>query len=243
MIIIEKRVVIIGATSGIGRALALMYAQSGARLGLAGRREECLKTLQDSIGDKAVIQTMDLSVPDAAITLLEQLISRLGGMDLIIISSGVGHINPDLNWQMEQETVSVNVTGFIAMARTAIKYFETQGSGQLVGLTSIAAIRGNGGAPAYGASKAFVSHYLEALRCRHHMNNSHIIVTEIQLGFVDTKMAQGEGLFWVAPVEKAAWQMLRVIEKKRKHAYITRRWRLVAWIVRLLPESVLRKMS
>jgi len=101
--------------------------------------------------------------------------------------------------------------------------------------SSIAAIRGGGDAPAYNASKAFVSNYLEGLRQMAAKMKLPLTVTDIKPGFVDTVMAQGEGLFWVAPAEKAAKQILEAVEKKKDHAYVTKRWRLVAWVLKLLP--------
>lgn len=146
-----------------------------------------------------------ISLKRPTINLLEELIRKMGGMDLIVISSGVGFINPDLNWSLEKEIIDVNVSGFTSMANVAFKYFCKQSSGHIVGISSIAAIRGGGEAPAYNASKAFVSNYMEGLRQKADKLKTPITVTEIQPGFVDTAMAKGEGLFWVASPEKAAW--------------------------------------
>jgi len=236
------RAIIVGASSGIGEALARQLADDGWALGLAARRGERLAALAGELtsrspGRTVVHRALDLRDPDAAIIIFEALIGNLGGVDLVVICSGVGHENPALQWPPEAETVAVNVAGFAAIAVAAMRHFEDRRTGHLVGLSSLAALHGHGDAPAYGASKAFVSRYLQALRHRAAARKHSIVVTDIQAGFVDTAMAKGEGLFWVAPVEKAARQIVAAIRRKRSHAYVTRRFRLVAWLLRIIPDT------
>jgi len=88
----------------------------------------------------------------------------MGGVDLVVISAGTGHLNDGLDWDLENEAIKTNVTGFAVMANVAMKHFVKRGSGHLVGISSIAALRGGRQAPAYNASKAFESNYLEGLR-------------------------------------------------------------------------------
>ena len=173
---------------------------------------------------------------------LEKLIAEMGGVDLVVINAGVGFINPELDWEKEKTTIDTNVSGFAAMANVTLKHFIQQSSGHLVGISSIAALRGAGATPAYNASKAFVSNYLEGLRQKVSKLKLPIIVTDIQPGLVDTAMAQGEGLFWVAPPEKAAQQIFNAIQRGKKHAYVTKRWRAIAWLLKLAPDFVYRKM-
>ena len=173
---------------------------------------------------------------------MENLIEEMGGVDLIIISSGTGFINPDLNWAMEEETLDVNVTGFAALANVAFHHFLQAGRGHLVGISSIAAIRGSAVAPAYNASKAFVSNYLEGLRIRARKIGLPILVTDIQPGFVDTAMAKGQGLFWVAPPQKAARQIYNAIQRKANHAYVTKRWAVIGLLFKVLPYSLYSRL-
>ena len=147
-----------------------------------------------------------------------------------------------LEWAKEKETIDVNVSGFAAMANVSFEYFRGRGGGQLAGISSIAAIRGGGEAPAYNASKAFVSNYLEGLRQKACKMKLSLTVTDIQPGFVDTPMARGEGLFWVAPPKKAAKQIFDAIKNKRNHAYVTKRWRLIAWLLKLLPDRLYSRL-
>lgn len=237
-----KKAIIIGATSGIGRELAKILSQNNYIVGLAGRRIELLSELQRESAGKIYIKRIDIAQTAEAIDFLEELILEMGGVDLIIISSGVAFINSDLNWQQEKETIDVNVSGFAAIANVAIKYFTKQGSGHVVGISSIAAIRGGSDTPAYNASKAFVSNYLEGLRQKVIKLKIPIVVTEIQPGFVDTAMARGEGLFWVAPLDKAAIEIFRAIKNKRKHAYITKQWRIIAWLLKIMPDWIYNRL-
>ncbi|MBM4067242.1 MAG: SDR family NAD(P)-dependent oxidoreductase, partial [Planctomycetes bacterium] len=186
-----KKAIIIGATSGIGRELAKILSLNNYVVGMAGRRTELLSNLQREISG-SYIKRIDVAESEEAITFLKELIQEMGGMDMIVISSGVGFINPELDWKQEKETIDVNISGFAAIANAAFKYFSNQGSGYIVGISSIAAIRGSGEAPAYNASKAFVSNYLEGLRQKANKSGIAITVTEIQPGFVNTAMAKGE---------------------------------------------------
>lgn len=176
---------------------------------------------------------MDVSKPLKAICLLDELIEEMKGVDLIVISAGVGFINPELEWPKENDTIAVNVTGFTAMANVAMKSFISQKTGHLVGISSIAALTCDHEAPSYSASKAFMSNYLEGLRKKVKKLKLPITITDIKPGFVDTAMAQGENLFWVSSPQKAAKQIFRVINKRKNHAYITKRWRLIAWLLKI----------
>lgn len=237
-----KKAIIIGASSGIGRELAKVLSRDSYAVGLAGRRADLLKSLQDEITGASFIKHIDVSKQDEAIGHLEEFILEMGGLDLIVISSGVGFINPELGWKAEKDTVDVNVSGFAAMAGVAFKHFLKQDYGHIVGISSVAALRGGAEAPAYNASKAFVSNYLGGLRQKAAKAGAAITVTDIKPGFVNTAMAKGEGLFWVASPEKAANQIYRAIEGRRKHAYITRRWRLMAWLLKFMPEWIYNKL-
>lgn len=236
-----KKAVVIGATSGIGRELAKILAEHDYAVGLVGRRAALLRELQAEIGARSHIKSFDIS-SEEAMSLLEELIQEMNGIDLVVISAGCGFINPDLDFAKEKETIAVNVTGFAAMANIAFKRFIEQGAGHIVGISSVAALRGSGQAPAYNASKAFVSNYLEGLRQKAHQLGLPITITEIQPGFVDTAMAQGEGLFWVASPPKAASQIYSAIAHKRSHAYITKRWQFISWLLKIMPGRLYNKL-
>ncbi len=128
------------------------------------------------------------------------------------------------------------------MANIAMHHFLSKGSGHLVGISSIAAIRGDDTAPAYNASKAFISNYMAGLRKKISKARLPIVVTDVQPGFVDTAMAKGDGLFWVASPQKAAHQIYTAIEKKKKHVYVTKRWKLIGWLMKIMPEFIYNRM-
>jgi len=237
-----KKAIVIGATSGIGKQLAKIFSQNGYIVGLAGRRTHLLDELKNELSNNSFAKHIDVSQTDKAINQLKELIAEMEGVDIIVINSGVGFINKDLQWSPEKETIDVNVSGFAAMANVAMHHFLSKGSGHLVGISSISALRGDGDAPAYNASKAFVSNYLEGLRKKVTKLGLSITVTDIQPGFVDTAMAKGDGLFWVASPQKAAQQIYNAIERKNKHAYITKRWRLIGWLMKVMPEFIYNRI-
>jgi short-subunit dehydrogenase len=216
-----KTALIIGASSGIGEALARVLDQSGYRLALAARRTERLQALQQTLKQPSKIGTVDLTRAAQAMERLTDLIKSTGKVDLAVITAGVALFNRELDWEMERQTVAVNVEGFVAAANTLFLCFCQQGRGHLAAVSSVAAIRGSGRAPAYNASKAFVSNYLEGLRLKARMMHLPIFVTDIRPGFVATAMLHGAGLPWVATPETAAGQIYRAIARNRKTAYIT----------------------
>ena len=235
-----KSAVIIGASSGIGRALATILSLDGYRVGVVARRTNLLTQLQTELAGPCVIKMVDVSQPELAMPLVRELIEELGDVELFIVSAGTGFENAALAWQPERDTIAVNVLGFAAMVNVAVAHLETRGSGHLVGISSLAALRGIGGAPAYAASKAFVSNYLQGVRYRVKKLKLPIVVTDVQPGFVDTRMAGGE--FWMASPQKAARQITAAIRGRKQHLYVTRRWRLVAWLMKVVPDALYSKL-
>ncbi len=236
-----KKAIIIGATSGIGKGLAEVLLLEGYTVGLAGRRIDLLHNLKEKYKDRIFLKQIDVTKIEQAMTNLNSMITEMTGADIIVISSGVGFINKDLDWSQEKETIDVNVSGFAAMANVAMQHFILKGSGVLVGISSLSGIRGSSVAPAYSASKAFVSNYLEGMRKKASQLHLSITVTEIQPGYVDTAMAKGEGKFWVATPRKAAEQIYDAVKRKKKHAYVTKRWRLIAWLLKIMPDFLHNK--
>ena len=232
-----QKIVIIGATSGIGRELARIYAEAGNLVGVTGRRQDLLYSLQLEYPNQIVTECFDVTGIDN-ISHLEALIEKLDSMDLLIFCSGWGDHSEQLDWAIDQRTVAVNVNGFTEISNYAFNYFVRQGHGHLAAISSIASIRGNGGAPAYGASKAFQAVYLEGLHIKTLKMRLNISITDIQPGFVDTAMAKAPKRFWVAPAPKAAGQIVKAIEKKKWRVYITRRWWLIAKLLKWLPGSL-----
>lgn len=240
----NKKVIIIGASSGIGKELAIRYAEAGCIVGITGRRNDLLQTLQTIYPSQIHTACFDVMEKEN-INQLESLIKKTGGMDLFIYNAGYGEISSELDWKIDNATVQTNVNGFLEMAHYAFNYFVKQKSGQIVATSSIASLAANGEASAYSASKAFMSVYMEGLFMKARKQRKegiHITITDIQPGFVKTKMAKGKGRFWEAPLDKAVRQIYNAIEAKRFRVYITKRWWLVANLLKLIPGVLYRKL-
>ena len=235
-----KNVVIIGASSGIGKELAKVFSANGFTVGLTARRTNLLEELKKGLPGRSFIKHMDLNDPEGSIKVLQELIGEMGDVDIVVINSGVGHGGQELEWKKERPSIDVNVTGFTAMAVTATNYFVKRRKGQIVGISSIAAIRPFRLTPAYGASKAYISFYLRGLRNKFvHQGLRDVHVTDIKPGFVHTELTEGnDKMFWVTSPQKAAKQIYDAIISKKKEAFVTKRWRLVAFMMRILPDLI-----
>lgn len=237
-----KKAIIIGATSGIGKELAKLLTENGYLVGITGRRTELLTEIQKENPKLYRIRDFDITEIEKIETKLNELTEEVGGIDLLILSSGIGDINAELNFEIEKRTIETNVLGFTCVSDWAFNYFEKQKFGHLVAISSIAGIRGNRQATSYNATKAYQINYLEGLRQKAKNLKMKIFVTDIRPGFVNTEMAKGEGLFWVASVEKASKQIYNAISKKRKIVYVTKRWEIIATILKRIPNFIYDKM-
>lgn len=237
-----KKAIIVGASSGLGKALARLMVQDGWALGLASRNVEALRSLAAELGPNAHVQALDVTRPAQVPAALDALATALGGVDCVVLSSGISPYNRKLVWEVEEATLATNVLGFAACANWAARRFFEQKSGHLVGLSSVASLRGSPGVPAYNASKAFVSRYLEGLRFN--LSKFGVSVTDVRPGYVDTPMTEGQkGMFWVAQADVAARQIYRAILRRRKVVYVPRRWALVAALVKLAPGRLYQRFS
>ena len=237
-----KKAIVVGATSGIGKALSKLLVANGYLVGITGRRTELLEEIKAEYPDKIFINTFDTTNTLDIKNHLNELTNDLGGLELLVISSGTGDFNEALDFSIEKRTIDTNVSGFTSITDWAINYFVKQKFGHLVAISSIAGLRGNWLAPAYSASKAYQINYLEGIGQKVYITNLPIYITDIRPGFVNTEMAKGDHLFWVAPVEKAAKQIWNAINKKRKIVYVTKRWLLLAVLFKLAPNWLINRM-
>lgn len=239
---LNKKVIIVGASSGIGKELAILYAQAGCQVGVTGRRSQLLDEIKELFPGQVETEVFDVMATENSMH-LQQLIQKLGSVDLLIYNAGFGDVSDELEWQIDKKTVLTNVNGFVEVAVFAFNYFKQQGHGQIAATSSIASLAGNHFAPAYSASKAFMSNYMEGLYLKSKRNKLRIFITDIQPGFVKTKMAKGPGRFWEAPAEKAAKQIMEAIEAKKFRVYITKRWWLIAHLIKILPGWLYRMIG
>lgn len=237
-----KNAIIIGATSGIGKELARLLVDDGFKVGITGRRTELLESMKSENPASYFIKAFDVKDTKTAEEKLEELTTELGGLDLVILSSGTGDINDKLDFEIEFRTIETNVIGWTFIADWTFKYFEKQKYGHLTAISSIGGLRGSRQSTSYNATKAYQINYLEGLRQKATKLKEQIFVSDIRPGLVNTEMAKGEGLFWVMPVEKTAQQIYKAIKKKKKIAYVTKRWKLIASIVKRIPVQLYDRM-
>lgn len=239
----SKNIIIIGATSGIGEGLARICIKKGYRVGITGRREKRLRSLKDELGENIFFIRMDVTKHKESREGLRSLIDEMGGMDIIVLNAGISNFHGSDQLSVEQKVINVNVSGFVQLFKESYNYFEKQGHGQIVGISSVAALFGYGRSAVYNASKSFISLYMQGYRQKANRSKSDITITDIKPGFVESEMTEGnENLFWVASTEKASEQILKAIEKKKNLAYVTKRWRLMAWIFKLIPDFVWNRL-
>ena len=218
-------ILIIGATSGIGHNLWKHYVSSGHNVIVVGRRKELLDDMARNCPEHTLPVLCDISQTDSFNNALESIIRKRRHIDLAIICAGIGELNPKLDVETELSTLSVNVMGWANAVASIYRLFEEQKSGHLVTVTSVGGLQPTPIAPSYSASKAFQINYTKSLQGK--AKGTDIIVTEVRPGLVDTRMAKGEGLFWVMPLDKVCRKIIKAIDKKQKRLIITRRWRII----------------
>lgn len=239
----SKKAIVIGATSGMGRQVAKLMANDGYDVGLVGRRQDLLDSLQKEISTLTYAKVIDVT-NNKAEELLAGLINEMGGLDLILISISASNDHspaPGKEYENNLKTLETDLIGFWKMANTAIKFFEAQGSGHLVGISSTSGLRGEAGNPVYSGAKAFISRYLEGVRNRMLQKNIPIYVTDIIPGWVEIEAVdvhQIPGAYWVTTTQKAARQIYSAIKTKKKKAYISKRWALVNLLYNITPDLI-----
>ncbi len=235
-------ILIFGATSGIGRALAELYASQSHKVAITGRREEKLNEIKTQHSGSYLTIRHDIRQTETTTEIIEKVHRTFGSIDLIIVNAGIGKFNLELNWEICESVIKTNVIGVTKALIDSYKYFRLQKKGHLVNVSSVASLLGGSSNPTYNASKAYQANFMEALWIKAQKSkNFRIDVTDIRPGFVDTKLAQGE-TFWKADVHTAAKQIAQAIKKRKKVAYITKRWALVAFIIKRMPNFLLKKL-
>ncbi len=236
-----KKAIVIGATSGIGRALARELVRNGYRAGITGRRAELLAEIAAGSPESFVTAVFDATAEDA-LPRLDDLISGLDGVDLFVFCAGTGDLNPDLDPATEERTNRLNVDAFTQLCGAVYKYMQAHGGGHIAAVTSVMGLRGSGLAPAYAASKAYQINYLEGLRQRSAKGGHGITVTDIRPGSVDTAMMKGEGHFWIATPERASLVIARAIARKKSVQYVTPRWAIVGRLLKMMPRAIYNRL-
>jgi short-subunit dehydrogenase len=238
-----KKILITGATSGIGEAFARECVRQGHLVLLTGRRTDRLLALKEEFGERALIATLDVTKAEDAWAVAETLIRQAGGMDILVVNAGVSNFQGSAEPSTEQWVIDVNVSGFAAFCNRGFRFFEEQGHGQIVGISSVAGMFGYGLSAAYCASKAFVSTYMQGYRQKARRSKADITVTDVRPGYVESEMTAGKkGMFWVVPADYAAVRLLQAIEARKARAYIPRRWALIGWMLSITPGWMLDRL-
>lgn len=239
----EKRMVIMGATSGIGRKVAELYIGRGWRVGVAGRRVHLLEELKRINPDRVEYEPIDITgtCPEKK---LYSLIGRLGGMDIYLHCSGIGRQNFGLDIATELATVQTNCTGFARMAGAAFRYFAEKGTGHIAAVTSIAGTKGLGVAPAYSATKRFQNIYIQSLAQLARMKHYDICFTDIRPGFVDTDLLSGNQHYpFMMKPEKVACAIARAINYRRRKVVINRKYALLTFLWSMIPDYIWERLD
>ena len=239
----DKKAVIVGASSGIGREVAQLLIDDGWQLGVAARRMEPLMELKEMAPGRVEVIAIDVTKSDAG-ELLLSLIERLGGMDLYFHASGIGKQNRDLEPSIELCTMETNAVGFTRMIGTAYRYLAEQGKGHIAAITSIAGTKGLGPAPAYAATKALQATFLQALDQQARQRGLGISITDIRPGFVDTALLNDNFRYpMLMRPETVARDIVRSIYRNRHVRIIDWRYRILTFFWRLIPNWIWRRMK
>ena len=238
----SKRIIIIGATSGIGREAALIYIAKGWKVGIAGRRAAELESLRAEAPEQVSAQVLDVTQDDAP-QKLQALIEQVGGMDVFLLSSGIGKQNPTLQTELELATAATNVEGFIRMTNAAYHFFKKQGHGHLAVISSIAGTKGLGIAPAYSATKRFQNTYVEALSQLASIEGLKIDFTDIRPGFVKTELLKQTNYPMLMTVPPVARSIVKAIKKRKHTVTIDWRYRVLVGFWRLIPRWLWIKLK
>ena len=246
------RTIIVGASSGIGAALARQLAAQNCRVALVARREDELAALCEAVNAdcsggveaRAIYAVHDVRDGEAAAALFQDLCRQLGGLDLLIYAAGIQPriaLN-EYDWNKDAATVAVNLLGAIAWGNEAAQRFAVAQTGTIVGIASVAGDRGRRGYPAYGASKAGLTTYLESLRNR--VGRLGVRVVTIKPGPVDTELTRGmDKLPLLISAEDAARQIIAAAERGTHTAYVPGVWRVLMAVIRAIPSAIFQKLN
>jgi len=235
------KAIIVGASSGIGKELTKILINENFKVGIAGKEEDLLQDLQNSKPTNVKIASLDCTIDNNA-KVIGELVNTLGGLDLLIFCAGIGNLDKNLGYSVENQANKLNVLAFTEIADWTYRFFEKQGRGHFVAISSIAGLRGYYKAPAYHAAKAYQMNYMEGLRHKAHKNKTPIYISDIRPGFVDTKMTQDKPKFWSLSKEDAAQRIYQLIVSHKDIGYLAKRWFLFSIFIKLIPNFLHKRI-
>lgn len=241
----QKRAIIIGASSGMGNALAKRLLSEGYTVGVTARRTDRLQAMQQEYPTTTLVRYMDVSKPEEAVAVLNQLAADMGGIDLCVIASS-GFYDQEVTareWDFNQPLLHVDILGVSALVRTAINLFEIQDSGHLACFSSVDGYHGLASCPLYSAVKAFLTRFLEGERNRCLQKNIPITITELIPGWVNANPEHGgdtpsPSAYWVESLDDATETIYKAIIEKAPKAYVTARQEKVVDLLKTIPNDL-----
>lgn len=241
-----KKIIIIGASSGMGMRIATDFARAGWRVGIAARNETKLRAVKDLFPDRIEYSVIDVTAQDA-VKKFEDLIEQLDGMDILLYAAGTGWYNPGLNLGKDEATIGVNVTGFTKIINAAYRYFKDTANvskGRIAAITSVAGMKGLGVSAAYSASKRYQWTYLQALDQLAHSQHVNVSITDIRPGFVDTPLLEGNHNYpMIMSIDYVAPRIEKAIMERRHVATIDCRWSVVSALWSMIPDAIWRHIE
>lgn len=241
-------IVVLGATSGIAQAIATKLAQEGHHLILAGRRMDELESMSSDLRIRNQVDVypahFDALAMDTHEAFVSSCLERFPTLDGVVLAYGYMGDQKESETDMDivKRTIDTNYTSCVSILHRFATYFEQQKGGFICALSSVAGDRGRQSNYMYGSSKGALSLYLQGLRNR--LSSAGVTVLTVKPGFVDTKMTYGqEGMFFVAKPEKVANDIYKAIRSRKNVLYTPFFWRWIMLIIRLIPESIFKKMK
>lgn len=241
-----KRILIVGASSGLGERIALDFARYGFKVGIAARREERLKTIKNQYPDRIRYKVIDVTAEDA-VRRFNELIEDIGGMDILLYSSGTGFQDAELVDEKIDSTLQVNVVGFARIVSAAYRYFRSTANvhpGQIAAITSVAGTRGIGIAASYSSSKRFQQQFIDSLEQLAYTQQVNVKFTDIRPGFVRTDLLKADKDYpMMMTVDYAAPMIEHAILYRKRRAYIDLRWLAVTALWRMIPRCIWKRVN
>lgn len=243
----SKKAIVVGATSGMGREVAKLLCKKGYVVGLVGRREELLNSLQAEISGVSYVKRVDVTSCDAQ-EQLRKLIQEMGGLDLIVVSISAYLDNRQSmadgsqfcrTWKEKERTLDVDFKGFIAIAEVAFEFFMQQKHGHFVGISSTSGQRGMAVSPDYSAAKAGISCYMEAMRNFMTQQKINVQISDVVAGWVAVEHSpkgSDPAAYWEISAQEAAVVIVEGIKAKKEIIYVPRTIWMVAWLLSYLPD-------
>lgn len=241
-----KKLIVVGASSGMGMRIATDFARLGWRVGIAARSEDKLRAIKNQYPDRIEYLTIDVTAQNAT-ERFYRLIELNGGMDYLLYCAGCGWSNPQLDEAKDRRTIEVNVYGFTRIVNAAYAYYKATANrcpGHIAAITSVAGTKGIGVSATYSASKRYQWTYLQALDQLAHIQQTNVVITDIRPGFVRTPLLiEGKNYIMEMSVDYVAPRIEHAMLTGRRVAVIDSRWAVLSMLWKLIPDCLWRHLA